>query len=239
MSLEIIHGDCLEVLPTLAAGSVDCVVTDPPYGMPSYEPPSWHQGNRGTCTDVTEQAWDAFSTNWVGGAVRALSDDGSMLAFCKVEDAGRLRDAMHLHGVAPRHVLAWVKTTPIPRGCRPTYQSAFECIVWGARPGAWFDRPPDGRDRWNVIEGPMVRSNTERTGHPTQKPEWLMERILRRHCPPGGTVLDPFLGSGTTLVAAAKLGLNGIGIEREAEYVEIARKRVARATEQLRLEGST
>ncbi len=74
--------------------------------------------------------------------------------------------------------------------------------------------------------------------HPTCKPVALMGWLAKLLCPEGGTVLDPFLGSGTTLVAAAKLGLNGIGIEREAEYVEIARKRVARATEQLRLEVS-
>jgi len=238
VTLDIIHGDCLEVLPTLEAGSVDCVVTDPPYGLPSYEPPDWHEANRGTCTDVMKATWNTFSVAWVGLAAQVLAADGQVLAFCKVEDAGRLRDALSVQGIGCRSVLAWVKTTPIPRGCRPTYQSAFECIVWGARPGAWFDRPPDGRERWNVIEGPMVRSNTERTGHPTQKPEWLMERLLRRHVPTGGTVLDPFLGSGTTLVAAAKLGLNGIGIEREAEYVTIARARVANATEQLRLEVS-
>jgi len=75
-------------------------------------------------------------------------------------------------------------------------------------------------------------------GHPTTKPVALMGWLAKLLCPPGGTVLDPFLGSGTTLVAAAKLGLNGIGIEREAEYVTIARARVAKATEQLRLEVS-
>jgi len=81
----------------------------------------------------------------------------------------------------------------------------------------------------------MVQSNTERTGHPTQKPEWLMERLLRRHVPPGGTVLDPFLGSGTTLAVAARLGMNGIGIEREERYIAIAEARVEAVQQQLRL----
>lgn len=72
--------------------------------------------------------------------------------------------------------------------------------------------------------------------HPTVKPVALMAWLASLLCPPGGTVLDPFLGSGTTLVACAQLGLNGIGIEREPEYCDIARARIAVATQQGRLE---
>jgi len=235
MALDIIHGDCMDILPTLEAGSVDCILTDPPYGLPEYEPPSWHRNNSGTCTNVTEEGWDVFSTAWIPHAARVLKPNGSALVFCRVDDVGCVRNALSGAGIPTRHVLAWVKTTPVPRGCRPVYQSAFECIVWNARPNAWFDRPPDGRDRWNVIEGTTVRGKIERTGHPTQKPEWLIERLMRRHVPPGGTVLDPFLGSGTTLAVAARLGMNGIGIEREERYIAIAEARVEAVQQQLRL----
>jgi len=74
--------------------------------------------------------------------------------------------------------------------------------------------------------------------HPTCKPVALMSWLAKLLCPPGGTVLDPFLGSGTTLVAAAKLGLKGIGIEQDAGYCDIARARVRAAAEQLNLEVS-
>lgn len=67
---------------------------------------------------------------------------------------------------------------------------------------------------------------TAQNHHPTVKPIKLMEYLCRLVCPPGGTVLDPFMGSGTTGCAAAKLGFNFIGIEREQEYIEIAKKRI-------------
>lgn len=70
-------------------------------------------------------------------------------------------------------------------------------------------------------------------GHPTQKPIRLMEYLVRMITPPGGTVLDPFLGSGSTLVAAARLGFKGIGCEMSPEYLEIARRRIEHAQKEI------
>ena len=75
------------------------------------------------------------------------------------------------------------------------------------------------------------RDRGEGNGHPTVKPSALMRHLVRLVAPPGGIVLDPFAGSGTTLVAAQAEGMNAIGIEREAEYVEIIRARIAKSTE--------
>jgi DNA modification methylase len=78
-----------------------------------------------------------------------------------------------------------------------------------------------------------VRSNAKQNHHPTVKPIKLMEYLVRMITPPGGTVLDPFLGSGSTLVAAARLGFKGIGCEMSPEYLEIARRRIEHAQKEI------
>ena len=92
--------------------------------------------------------------------------------------------------------------------------------------GAWFgDADPKRRNVW--VGDALRAGNSERVGHPTQKPLGLMRHIVAGVVRPGGVVLDPFAGSGTTLLAAKQLGRGGIGIEQSAEYVEIARRRIA------------
>lgn len=104
---------------------------------------------------------------------------------------------------------------------------------WSVRPGCCAEAVAErgGVTPFDVI--PMANTNSSTSsgahGHGAGKPVALAEWLLRYLCPVGGTVLDPFLGSGTTLVAAARLGFNGVGIERGAEYVAIARARVAHA----------
>jgi len=213
---------------------VDAVVTDPPYGLESYEAPTWSKNNRGNTTVGTQQ-WDVIPWGYIREAARVLGERGTLLAFCKLADAGAVRKRFARWGVKPRDIITWINTTPIPRGCRPVYQSAAQAIVWCGRPGCYFDKPPDGRDRWNILMGPNTRSSTERVGHPTQKPEWLLRCLIRRHVQPGGLVLDPFLGSGTTAVACIQTGRRYIGIEIDPGYCAVAERRIAAALAQPRL----
>jgi len=213
VSLEIIHGDCLEVLPALAAGSVDCVVTDPPYGVDLK-----YVGYQDTF-----EAWCALMDAFLPEALRISS--GPVIVF----GASPTRQLQHMLSHTPDRVMVWAPAFSFAKSrANGTFYRWHPIHCW---------RPPK---KHTGPDTDVLRHNCEGRhwwDHPGTKPVGLMECVCG-FCPPGGTVLDPFLGSGTTLVAAAKLGLNGIGIEREAEYVEIARKRVARATEQLRLEVS-
>jgi site-specific DNA-methyltransferase (adenine-specific) len=221
-------GDCLELLRELPANSVDSIITDPPYELGSYDAPTWHRENRGATAEGV-QSWDVIPWGWIREAARVIGDRGCVLSFCKLHDAGAIRKRFARLGLKPRDILTWVNTTPIPRGRRPVYQSSAQAIVWSVHPGCFVDLPKDGRERWNVIEGPNTRSNTERTGHPTQKPEWLMRLLVRRHARPGGVVLDPFAGSGTTGVACAQEGRQFIGFELDPGYCSIANARIAHA----------
>lgn len=93
-----------------------------------------------------------------------------------------------------------------------------------------------GKFSTNIIRVPSLKgSSKEKWGHPSQKPEELVKKLIACSTDPGDIVLDPFLGSGTTAYAAAELGRNWIGIEKEAEFIKIAQQRLATLDNQLKL----
>jgi DNA modification methylase len=107
----------------------------------------------------------------------------------------------------------------------------MQMAVYGYKSGAYFG--DDNPKRSNVFVADAYRfGQPDKTGHPTQTPLILMERFVRAMALPGMTVLDPFLGSGTTLVACAKHGRRGIGIEINPEWFDMACRRVEEAVAQ-------
>jgi site-specific DNA-methyltransferase (adenine-specific) len=112
----------------------------------------------------------------------------------------------------------------------------------GGKPKDW-EETDEGRFRlthpgnfWDDLSVPYW-SMPENTDHPTQKPEKLIAKLVLASCPPGGVVLDPFLGSGTTSVVAKKLGRRFVGVERNAEYCAWAEKRLALAESDSSIQG--
>jgi site-specific DNA-methyltransferase (adenine-specific) len=89
----------------------------------------------------------------------------------------------------------------------------------------WLELGYNPKDLWSVSR--LHREHRERADHPTQKPLEIIERMIKASCPPGGTVLDPFMGSGTTAVAARRCGRNFVGFELNPEYCELIERRLA------------
>jgi site-specific DNA-methyltransferase (adenine-specific) len=214
-------GDCREILPTL--GKVDAVVTDPPYGdtethakhlssitLRDGTPASQHLGFDGITAD---QLVD-YAKSWVKAASRWV------VFTCEWKHAHRLEDAGFLVRLG-----IWRKPDGAPQftGDRPG--TGWEAIAICHRAG---------RKRWNGGGRHAVWTvpKGQGDGHPTQKPVPLLEYFIRDFTDPGETVLDPFMGSGTTGVAAVKLGRKFIGIEIEPKYFDIACKRISDALKQ-------
>ena len=205
----LLLGDCLEVMPTL--GRVDAVVTDPPYGIDyrsGYATDALWAGGRVIAGDKTTAVRDA-----------ALGLVGSTPALV----FGSRRAALPVNC---RMVLVWDKGPALGMGALdlPWKPSSEEIYVTGKGfVGA--------RDESNVLYCPPVQSMAKNgRQHPNEKPVSLIRRLLLK-CP-AGTVLDPFMGSGTTIVACQKLGRSGIGIEIDPDYFEIACRRVEEAARQ-------
>jgi DNA modification methylase len=197
-------GDCLEVMPAL--GKVDAVVTDPPYGI-GYS----HGGGGGRLAKSTAHA-----------KMPIIGDDRPFDPTPWIQQPAILWGGNHFANSLP---------------AMPSW------ICWDKRCSDYSNDQADCEFAWNNLGGParMVRhvwngmlrgpeSKTPRQ-HPTQKPIAVMEWCLG-FLPNAETILDPFMGSGTTLVACAKLGRKGIGIELDTDYFEIACKRVQAAYDQ-------
>ena len=204
-------GDCLEILPTLP--KVDAVITDPPYGI------AYVSGH------ATEALWKAG---------RRIAMDESTAARDAVIAAMRDTPGLYFGSwraprpAATRMVLVWDKGGALGMGAldlpwKPDHEEIY--VIGKGFCGS--------RDCGSVIRHPPVQSMA-RNGrqHPTEKPVGLMLKLLRKTA---GTVLDPYMGSGTTGVAALQLGRKFIGIELEPRYFDIACKRIEQAHAQGRL----
>ena len=229
---EVIHGDCREILPTL--DRVDAVITDPPYGDTSLEWDRWVAGWMGLLpTDCA----------WVFGSLRAfLEHRGEFAGWNMAQDVvWEKHNGSGFHADrfkrVHEHAVQWYRgtwaniykspvTTPdavakaVRRKQRPPHTGHIDAGSYQS-----FDGGP--RLQRSVIR---VRSCHGSAEHPTQKPLGILRPLIAYSVPPGGVVLDPFCGSGSTLVAAQELGRGFIGIEADEKYVEVARRRLGQLT---------
>jgi site-specific DNA-methyltransferase (adenine-specific) len=233
------HGDALPELLAMPENSVDAVITDPPYSSGGFtradkaNTPSKKYQQCGVARvypefsgdNLDQRSYTAWSTLWISECVRVLKPGGYFMVFTDWRQLPAMTDAVQAGGVFWRGVIAWNKG----RGSRAPHKGYFrhqcEYIVWGTKGQAvklTHDGPFDGCISVSVRQADKF--------HLTGKPTALM-RELARPVPPGGIILDPFAGSGTTGVGALQEGRRFIGIEREAAYIDIARERLESAGE--------
>ncbi len=207
MSYKLIHGDCLEVMPTLE--SVDAVITDPPYGI----------------------NFDTDYTRFTGG------NSQSRNTYLKIANDDKPFDPSPFIGKQFTSVLFGANnySDKLPQG---------SWLVWDKRQNGKPLMTSDGEVAWcsrghgvyiyNHVWDGFLRGSEQGIDrfHPTQKPIKLMEWIIEKYTKKGDTILDPFMGSGTTGVACMRTGRNFIGIEINADYFAIAQRRIEEATYQ-------
>lgn len=230
-------GDALEVLPTLTTSTVDLFLTDPPYNVSERSGREFTTVGKlkrkdGTARKVWRDfgAWDRGWTAapFLGEATRLMRDGGSLIAWT----SEFLLHEFLASGLNHRAMLYWRKTNPTP-AFRQLYVRAIEQAIWQVKgkKGWTFN---GGGYTLNVYEGPVlsghsVVNNAEPRVHPTQKPLWLFQRLIALHSRPGDLIVDPYLGSGTTLHAAKALGRRAIGVEVNERYCEAAATRCQQA----------
>ena len=200
---RLILGDCLEVMPLL--GKVDSIVADPPFGM------CFVSSHRKDDTKHKAIANDdsVKLLQWVA----KLQVQHSKYIFCRWDN---LMDVSK-----PKSVVTWVKNNHSMGDLKHEHGRQTElCLFY---PGDEHFFP--GKRPNDVIKCARTGNNL----HPTEKPIALMQEIVKLT---NGVVIDPFMGSGTTLVAFAKMGRKGIGIELDEDYFNIACKRVEEAYKQ-------
>lgn len=253
-SFELHVGDCIALMgQKVAAESVDLIFADPPYNL-SGKGLSWKGNTTGGDWYMVNSEWDRmdpscyleFTSAWLEASKRVLKPTGALFVCCTYHNLGEVLITLKEQGFRLNNVITWYKSNAMPNMTKRTFTHACEYLVWAARGPGWTfnyelvkelnpERRKDGktkqmRDLWifPLCQGKerLRRDGDRRALHPTQKPEALVERAVLASSSEGATVLDPFLGSGTTAVVSLRNGRHCIGFERNEDYASAARERL-------------
>lgn len=235
-TVELYLGDCRDILPALGV-KADCIVADPPYGETSLPWDSWPAGWLYAAADVTRSLWcfgslRMFLAHADEFAPWKLSQD---VIWEKHNGSGFHDDRFRRVHETAAHWWRGERWSDIYRNVPVTQDATKHQFRRKARPthtgdiGAANYLSEDGGPRLmrSVI---AVRSMHGRAIHPTEKPVGILEPLITYACRPGGLVLDPFAGSGSTLDAARATGRRALGIEADERYAELAARRLSQMT---------
>ncbi len=243
----IMSGDCIAAMNMLPEASVDMIFADPPYNLQLEG--ELHRPNN-TKVDAVDDEWDKFADfasydrfteGWLKAARRILKDDGTIWVIGSYHNIFRVGTKLQDIGFWMLNDVIWRKTNPMPNFRGRRFTNAHETMIW-------CSKSKDSRHAFNYEAmkalnenlqmrsdwllpicsgGERLKDKAGRKGHPTQKPEALLHRVILAATKPGDVVLDPFFGSGTTGAVAKRLGRRWIGIERDPAYIDLARKRIS------------
>ena len=223
MNVKLYNDDCLNVLKEIDDNSVDFILTDPPYNIARDN--NFHtMGRKGIDFGEWDKGFDLFS--YIDLLPRVCTKNANVVIFNSWTNLGEIAKYAESKGFVIKDMLRWEKSNPMPRNRDRRFVVDYEVAVWLTMPKAkWaFNRQSETYDR-PLFKGSLVSGN-EKTAHTTQKPIWLMKEILQVLSNEGDTVLDPFMGSGSTGVACKELNRNFIGVELDKQYFDIATKRI-------------
>ena len=245
MNALLYNEDALAGMDRIADASVDVVIADPPYGLGK------DYGN-----DSDRLAADEYlewSRRWIDAVLPKLKANGSLYVFLTWQHSPEVFSYLKTRLIMVNEII-WDRRVPSMGGSTRKFSSVHDNIGFFAKSRdyyfdidavripydaetkkarsrsifvgkKWLEQGYNPKDVWSVSR--LHRQHAEREDHPTQKPLEIVERMVRASCPPGGTVLDPFMGSGTAAAAARRNGRSFIGFELNPDYFAIVEKRVA------------
>ncbi|HYD19243.1 MAG TPA: DNA methyltransferase [Patescibacteria group bacterium] len=244
---EILAGDCIEIMKSLPARSVDLIFADPPYNLQLGGDLTRPDNSK---VNGVDDAWDKFSSfaaydkftkAWFLEARRLLKDDGAIWVIGSYHNVFRMGAQLQDLGFWILNDIVWRKTNPMPNFRGRRFTNAHETLIWAAKSEnskyrfnydamKALNEDLQMRSDWTIplcTGAERLKKGDGNKAHPTQKPEALLHRVILSSTDIGDVILDPFFGTGTTGAVAKKLGRDFIGIEREKDYIQHAKERIA------------
>lgn len=240
MSYNIVNGDCFEELKKIKKGSVDMIFADPPYFLSTEDGISCSGGKM---VSVKKGEWDQslslkekhrFNRRWIKMCKRVLSDKGSIWISGTFHNIYSIGMALEEEGFTIVNNVTWQKLNPPPNMACKCFTHSTETVIWAVKDKKHYTfnyqlmkELNGGKQHKDVWTGSLTKPSEKKYGkHPTQKPEYLLEKIILASTKEGDVVLDPFMGSGTTGAVAIRLNRNFIGIEKDLVYFDISKNRL-------------
>lgn len=218
-------------MKNMPEASVDLVLTDPPYGIADASKLTKSNGKFVS----TNEAWgndfqDAWANvedywNWFKPFVeemnRVMKDGASLILFLDRKYTGYIVYMIEKEfGLTFKNKVYFSKKNPVPSMRKVNYRSKIEEAIWFSKGKPNTFNFGEQSEMTQVYEGPIGKKKTK---HPTEKYTWMIEPLIKNHSKPGDVILDPFSGSGATLMNAIKMGRNAIGFEMNTSFHEMAK----------------
>jgi len=254
---RVICGNALETLKNLKDDSFDACITDPPYnisGSGARKEIGWYKSNATwrdeKAFEKIDEDWDKFSESdyaeftsaWLTEVCRVVKPNGNLLIFGSYHNIYRIGAVLEDFDRRIINSIIWYKRNAFPNITNRMFCESTEQIIWAAnetrkRARNWTfnysemkELTENGKQMRNMWDIPMTpRSEKEEGKHPSQKPLEVMNRLILGCTNAGDRILDPFAGSGSTLVSAKTHGRSFLGIEKDEDFVELSRRRLKNA----------
>ena len=223
--IELSQGDCLELMKGIPDGSVDAIITDPPYNI-SRDNNFHTMGRAGIDFGEWDKGFDL--TTWIGIAQPTLKKGGNIIIFNDWKNLSYIAESLESNGFIIKDLIRWKKTNAMPRNRDRRFITDYEVAIWAVKKGGkWtFNRLSDTYEIPEITGGLTPRSEKLNGGHKTQKPIYVMEWLLERLTEVDDIILDPFMGSGSTGIACKNLNRSFIGMELGENYFNMAKERI-------------
>ena len=226
---QLVLGDSFKILTKMEPETVDMIFADPPYFLSN----DGITCQGGKMVSVNKGSWDKLSES---GTSVEVKPNGTIWISGTLHNIYSIGMALEQEGFKIINNITWQKTNPPPNLACRCFTHSTETILWAKKNEKksryFFDYQKmkemnDGKQMKDVWTGALTKPSEKTEGkHPTQKPEYLLERIVLASTEEGQVILDPFCGSGTTGVEAVRFGRKFIGIDVSEEYLEISKKRL-------------
>lgn len=227
-NVTLLHGDSRALIQDIPDESVDLIFTDPPYNLSPYSTGnmkfSWRKEINNDLANWDQTSFEPAA--WKDEFIRILKPTGNIFVFCSYNLLGKWHEVFDPE-FDTFQFFVWHKTNPVPKIRKAGFLNSCELIVcmWNKGHTWHFGKQ---NEMHNHIDSPicMGRERLKDPVHPTQKPVRVLKHLIRFATNPGDIILDPFMGVGSTGVAAVQLGRRFIGMELEKNYFKAAQQRI-------------